>query len=118
LRPEPRIRAGIALRKLGISACMDLSDGLSLDLARLCDASHVSAEIESHIPVAPGASLEQGLHGGEDYELLFTAPPRIKVSRRIAGVGVTQIGCITRRRSDTIRLNGAPLPPQGFDHFA
>lgn len=118
LRPEPRIRAGIALRKLGISACMDLSDGLSLDLTRLCDASRVSADIGPDIPVAPGASLDEALHGGEDYELLFTAPPRIKVPRRIAGVRVTQIGCITRRRSDTIRFNGAPLPPQGFDHFA
>src|SRR6185437_2179507 len=76
--PEPRIAAGIALRKLGISSCMDLSDGLSLDLARLCTESGVSAEIGPALPVAPHASLDEALHGGEDYELLFTASSRMK----------------------------------------
>jgi len=60
LRPEPRIVTGIALRRIGVSACMDLSDGLSLDLARLCLESNVSAELDTSIPVAPGATLPSG----------------------------------------------------------
>ncbi len=83
LRPEPRIEAGIALRRLRVSAGMDLSDGLSLDLHRLCVESKVSAEIDSDLPIARGASLEQALHGGEDYELLFTASPKIDVPEKI-----------------------------------
>jgi thiamine-monophosphate kinase len=71
LRPEPRIQAGLALRKLGVSAGMDLSDGLALDLHRLCLESSVSAELNSNLPAASGASLEEVMHGGEDYELLF-----------------------------------------------
>ncbi len=54
LHPEPRIQAGIALRRLGVSAGMDLSDGLSLDLHRLCLESSVSAELEPDLPIAPG----------------------------------------------------------------
>jgi len=117
-RPEPRVQAGIRLRKLGVSAAIDLSDGLSLDLARLCRASKVSAELEDVLPLAAGASLEQALHGGEDYELLFTAPPNVKLPGRIAGSPVTRIGVVTRGHAGRIRLSGRPLPARGFDHFA
>ncbi len=80
LRPEPRIKAGIALRRLGASAAMDLSDGLSLDLKRLCLESKAGAEINANLPVARDATREEALHGGEDYELLFTAGPKKKDS--------------------------------------
>ncbi len=118
LRPEPRIAAGIALRKLRVSACMDLSDGLSLDLSRLCAESGVGAEIGPGLPIAPDASLDQALHGGEDYELLFTAPPRIKVPSAIAGLPVTAIGDVTAGHPGKIRFAGRILQPKGFDHFA
>jgi len=118
LRPEPRIAAGIALRKLGISSCMDLSDGLSLDLARLCTESGVSAEIGPALPVAPHASLDEALHGGEDYELLFTASSRIKIRGEIAGLPVTTIGVIASDHPGQVRFDARILRPKGFDHFA
>jgi thiamine-monophosphate kinase len=118
LRPEPRVEAGIALRRLGVSACMDISDGLSLDLLRLCRESNVSAELDSTIPVAPGATLEEALHGGEDYELLFTTPPQKRIPQRVAQLAVTQIGRITSGKPGLVRLHGRPLKPGGFDHFA
>jgi thiamine-monophosphate kinase len=117
VHPEPRIRAGIALRRLGVSAGMDLSDGLSLDVQRLCLESHVSAELESDPPVAPGASLEEALHGGEDYELLFTVPPKKKIPKRLAGLPITQIGMIAQGRAGEVRFRGRLLRAKGFDHF-
>ena len=57
---------------------MDISDGLALDLHRLCLASKVSAALDN-VPLLKGATLEQALHDGEDYELLYTAPPRTRV---------------------------------------
>jgi len=90
---------------------MDLSDGLSLDLARLCRESKVGASLSS-VPISRGASLDQALHGGEDYELLFTAPPKLKIPSSLG----TEIGQITSSRK--ILFNGRPLPPKGFDHFA
>lgn len=117
LRPEPRIEAGIALRRRGVSAGMDLSDGLSLDLHRLCLESKVSADIDSELPVASGASVDEALHGGEDYELLFTAGPRKKIPPKIGGVPAARIGAITRGRPGQIRFEGRRLTPQGFDHF-
>jgi len=110
-RPQPRVGAGLTLRRLGVKAAMDLSDGLSLDLARLCRESNTGAEL-SFIPIARGSSLEQALHGGEDYELLFTAPSKLKIPKSLA----TEIGRITRSRK--ILLDGRPLAPKGFDHFA
>ncbi len=110
-RPEPRIAAGLALRRLGVRAAMDLSDGLSLDLARLCRESKVGAEL-SAVPIARGASLDEALHRGEDYELLFTAQPKLKIPPSLA----SDIGRITRSRK--ICLDGRPLAPKGFDHFA
>jgi thiamine monophosphate kinase len=62
------------------------------------------------VPIARGASLDDALNRGEDYELLFTAPPKLKISLGI------EIGRVTR--SKEILLNGRPLEPKGFDHFA
>ena len=97
---------------------MDLSDGLSLDLTRMCIASRVTATIERP-PVFPGATLEQALHGGEDYELLFTLPPGSRPPARFDGVPLTRIGEIGKRsRSPAlVLLDGKPLAPSGFDHF-
>ena len=82
LYPQPRLELGRFLQNtVGATAAMDLSDGLSTDLERLVKASGVGAEIEeSAVPRFRGASAAQALHGGEDYELLFTVPAKKKVS--------------------------------------
>lgn len=116
--PEPRLAIARYLREtLKASSCMDLSDGISLDLKRLCMASGVSAEITDP-PLFPGASLNQALHGGEEYELLFTVPPRTKVPALIDGVPVSRLGLILQGSAGTITHHGKPLPSLGYDHFA
>lgn len=109
-RPEPRIALGLQLAGRATS-CIDLSDGLSLDLHRLCLASGVAAELD-RVPRARGASLAHALHGGEDYQLLFTLPPRSRAPR-----GVTRIGAIVRGAPGEVRLRGEVVPPMGYDHF-
>jgi thiamine-monophosphate kinase len=117
LRPEPRLALGRFLRaRLRASAAMDLSDGLSLDLHRLCLASGLSAEIEAP-PCFPGATLAQALHGGEDYELLFTMRPSARVPAEFEGVPLTPIGAMRQGRAGAVKLAGRPLPPLGYDHF-
>lgn len=107
LQPVPRLRLGRSLRGRA-SACIDLSDGLSTDLYRMCEASGVSARLE-HVPVAPGATLEQALHGGEDYELLYTGP---------AGLPGILIGRVTGLDpAALIMYHDDPLLPAGYDHF-
>ena len=125
--PEPRIELGRILREKGLaSAMIDTSDGLSTDLAHLCEESGVGAEIEAAL--IPRASvgrparevdLDLALHGGEDYELLFTSPPGKRVPPQIAGVALTHIGDITRSSKIFLRdANGAhELKPQGWEHF-
>jgi len=113
VRPEPRLALGRYLRDRA-TAAMDLSDGLSLDLHRLCAASGVAAEIVAP-PVFRGATLEQALHGGEDYELLFTA--RGPVRAKFEGLQLTRIGTIRKGRAGEVRLDGAPLPALGYDHL-
>jgi len=115
LRPEPRLALGRFLRRLGATAAMDLSDGLSLDLHRLCRCSRVKAEITAP-PIYPGATLQQALDGGEDYELLFTVPSRVRVPSALEGLPLTRIGTI-RRGTPSVAFEGAPLPARGWDHF-
>ena len=69
-RPWPRLAEGVAARGAGASAMMDLSDGLGLDLHRLADASGVGFVLD-HVPVAEGATHDEAVSGGEDYELLI-----------------------------------------------
>jgi thiamine-monophosphate kinase len=109
---EPRIELGRWLRSRA-TACMDLSDGLALDLHRLCLASGVAAEIDGPLPTFPKATLEQALTGGEDYELLFTAQKRLP--EFAANVPLTRIGRIVTGKPGSVRLWGAPLPPKGWD---
>jgi thiamine-monophosphate kinase len=124
--PEPRLTVGRRLREKKIATSMiDLSDGLSVDLRHVCDESRVGAAISARaIPIARRASLDLSLHGGEDYELLFTARPRVAVPTRIAGVRITEIGRIHARKDypaaiRIIQENGTArtLEPQGWEHF-
>ena len=111
--PEPRLALGKFLReKLRATSAMDLSDGLSLDLRRLCLASGVAAEIVDP-PRFPGATPEQALHGGEDYELIFTVRPGTRIP-----AGLTRIGTIVEGIAGRITLRGAVLEALGYDHFA
>ena len=126
--PEPRLELGRILRERGLaSAMIDTSDGLSTDLAHICEESGVGAEIDSSlIPRAwtgrppREVDLDLALHGGEDYELLFTAPASKRVPQQLARVAITQIGQITRARG--VFLRGATgvrqvFRPQGWEHF-
>lgn len=123
--PEPRLTVGSWLRRRGLATAMiDLSDGLSIDLGHICDESRVSALIDSrNLPIARNATLQLALHGGEDYELLFTASPRAKIPASIHGVKATRIGSITRKDyRSAIKIlddNGKQrtLRPLGWQHF-
>ncbi|MEI9977875.1 MAG: thiamine-phosphate kinase [Edaphobacter sp.] len=134
LFPEPRLDTGEALLRRGIAtACIDISDGLSSDLAHLCRASKLSAEIEqAALPIhplarksGPDAALNDALHGGEDYELLFTAPASRPMPISLAGVRITRIGTLRNRRSKHPMMTllapdgtHAELKPGGWEHFA
>lgn len=126
LYPQPRIAQGIWLRRRGLAtAAMDLSDGLSADLPRLCEESGVAAEIDaSAVPLHPGASLAQALHGGEDYELLFAAPRNARLPESIEGVRLTRIGRVLKRQPGqpavTLLTPDGPQPlgRAGWEHFA
>jgi len=120
--PEPRISIGKALTRRRLAkACIDVSDGLSTDLRHLCEASGVGAEIEvAAIPLANRATLEEALHGGEDYELLFATREWSRVPKQFSGVKVTRIGRITEERGVRIvQPDGTveELKAKGWEHF-
>lgn len=117
LNPEPRLSLGSFMRQhLRATAAIDLSDGLSLDLERLCLSSGVAAEIVDP-PRFPGASPEQALHGGEEYELVFTVPKGTRVPSQYEGLILTRIGRIVKGPAGEVRHNGERLTALGFDHF-
>jgi len=130
--PKLAIELGrwLAQRRLA-SAMMDISDGLSTDLHRLCRASHVGSRVHQH--QLPGVTVPEGLrklgldaqslalHGGEDYGLLFTVskPNVASIPRAFGGLRLTRIGEIVPGSGVTLLADGvaAPLAPQGWDHF-
>jgi thiamine-monophosphate kinase len=128
--PQPRIAVGLALaRRRLATASIDLSDGLSTDLAHLCHESGVGAEVlEEALPIhplaakaAPERAIKLALDGGEDYELLFTARPSVRMPRSVAGVPVTRIGKLVRGAAISIVDSAGrsrPLKPGGWEHFA
>lgn len=126
LYPQPRIAQGLALVRRGLAtAALDLSDGLSTDLAHLCEESGVAAEVDaSALPLFPDATLEQAFHGGEDYELLFTAPASTRLPRSIAHIPITEIGRIVKTRSGQPMVTlltskgKQPLEARGWEHFS
>jgi len=113
-RIRPRLDLARALRGRA-SACIDISDGLALDLHRMCVASGVAAELD-RVPIARGSTLDRALHGGDDYELLFTLAGTAKGPRGTIP-GTTRIGTIVRGRAGALSLGGQPLEPKGYDHF-
>lgn len=126
--PEPRIKQGHFLRAKNIASSMiDISDGLSTDLSHICEESGVGAEIWAEtIPAAtigrPPKPVDPklALHGGEDYELLFTARPEHRVPAQISGTPVTCIGEITRGKQVSLIDEAGTrvrLQPRGWEHF-
>jgi thiamine-monophosphate kinase len=123
--PEPRIPVGLALvRKRLATAAIDISDGLSVDLQHLCEESGVRAEVDAELlPIGSGASLEDALHGGDDYELLFTADSGVRMPRSIGGVPVHRIGRMLRRQAGRSQMalvedgRRRELKPEGWQHF-
>lgn len=125
LKPEPEITLGKALRKIA-HAVIDISDGLLLDLHRICEASKVSAELEEEkIPILKGALLQDALSGGEDYALLFTVPEEkkeklIQISKNLKKP-IFYIGRIIKGKNKiflkTMEGGRKEIPPLGYDHF-
>lgn len=130
LDPTPQLKLGreLARRKLA-SAMIDLSDGLSVDLMHLCDAGGTGAEIVlDRLPLSPEIRafirrpIALALHGGEDFELLFAAPPKNRAAIRSAKLKppVYEIGRLTARKGIFI-IDGQgvkkPLEPRGYEHF-
>ncbi|MDQ3040352.1 MAG: thiamine-phosphate kinase [Pseudomonadota bacterium] len=130
-RPTPRVALGRALRGIA-HACIDVSDGLLADLAHVCDASGIGAQVDiDSIPVSDGLSAafdRQARHslqatGGDDYELCFTAAPHVRdaiesAARDTQSV-VTRIGVIVATRGVMSLAGGGPwsAPASGWAHF-
>ena len=127
LRPAARVGEGAVLAAHGATAMMDVSDGLAIDLSRLARASGAGAMVViGDVPVAGGATLDEALGGGEDYELLATLPddaaveaartelkeafgvPLVEIGRIVDGGGLTAVDADGTER---------PLEPTGWDHF-
>ena len=131
-RPWPRVAEGVALAAEGVRSAMDITDGLVDDIGKLCAAAGCAARIEAAcVPVHPAAlaafpddALAMALNGGEDYELLFTAPPRLMASLGNAvECGIHVIGEIISGAPEDIVVmdaTGQPITPprKGWDHFA
>jgi thiamine-monophosphate kinase len=114
-RPQPRVAEGEAARRAGATAMIDVSDGLALDLRRLADASGVGVVLDA-VPVADGASWDDAVSRGEDYELVFAAPDRQAVVDAFEGLEPPiEIGVCTAD-SDERRLGDGPLPEGGWEH--
>ncbi len=127
LRPIARVGEAGALARHGATAMMDISDGLALDLSRLCAAGGVGVRLPlAEVPVAPAATLQEALSGGEDYELLAALPGEAAVEaarselNETFGTPLHEIGRITDAELIVIARDGAEraLDPAGWDHFS
>ena len=131
-RPWPRVAEGMSLAKAGVRSAMDITDGLLDDLGKLCAAAGYSARVEAVcVPVHPAAvaafpdeAMAMALKGGEDYELLFTAPPRLMAS--LGGALDCEVQVVGEIISGTpgevflVDAKGDAITPprKGWDHFA
>jgi thiamine-monophosphate kinase len=126
-RPTPRVGEAHVIARHGATAMIDVSDGLAMDLTRLCEASGVGVRLDlAKIPAHPAAAEGEALGGGEDYELIATMPSDAAASaaaaelREVFGVPFTTIGLITASGLETVDEDGTSrrLERRGWDHFA
>ncbi|MCE5186283.1 MAG: thiamine-phosphate kinase [Planctomycetaceae bacterium] len=124
----PRVNEALAITKAAkLNSMMDISDGLSTDLSRICTQSAVGAILEAHqIPQSKAVRkladpLGSALHDGEDFELLFTlSEDEYRKLPKLETTSITRIGVITEKLGLHIRMSACglmPLEPQGFDHL-
>lgn len=116
-RPRARIDAGMAAARAGASAMLDVSDGLVRDLRRLAPASGVGIDLET-VPLCDGATLEEGLGGGEDYELVVTHGDDAVLAAAFESQKLgrpTRIGTVTGDVGQ-VRYGGAAAPDLGWRH--
>lgn len=128
LRPTARVAEAGVLARCGATAMIDVSDGLTLDLARVCAASGVGARVRlADVPIGPAAGLGDALGGGEDYELVATVPDAAQAGAarqeldETFGVALAEIGAIVSEPGLlAVDETGAeaPLTPAGWDHFS
>ena len=131
LDPVPRLELGALLARRNLaSAMIDISDGLSVDLAHICEESGVGAEVEeSRIPISEALRrfskdpLARALNGGEDFELLFTVrPANLAAVRKLSSrFKLARIGRVTAGKKIFLVSSDnkkAPLRPGGFEHFS
>ncbi len=130
-QPRPRIKEGEALVKAGVTCATDVSDGLLINLGTICASSGYAAHVDTtQVPVHPEvtkafpkSALSMALNGGEDYELLFTAPPDIMTTLEgLLEHELHVIGMVIDSTPGQVYLvngNGEPveLPDTGWDHF-
>lgn len=125
--PQPQLKLARYLADKQVpSAMIDISDGLSIDLQRLCRASGCGAVVqEIAIPIASlgrhEVELRHALHGGDEYQLLFTVPPGHRVPAEFKGTSLSLIGYLTDGSEIALEHeNGytTELEPHGWQHFS
>jgi thiamine-monophosphate kinase len=125
----PRVAEGLVLARYGLHSMIDVSDGLSIDLGHVCEASGVGAEVHAAaVPIHPDAlnrpdALAAALGDGEDYELLFTLPQdqasRLIADQPLGDVHVTRIGTVVAGAARSLVLADGrrqELPARGWQH--
>ena len=135
LRPDPRVRAGLLLgRNRAASSCMDLSDGLADGVRQIAQSSGVGMMLDAAaIPIATPAKewliqrgqdpVDVALRGGDDFELLFTARPKLAgrlraVRRHLGDLPITRIGVVTQGTRVLVKDDrGERDLPEGYEHF-